>query len=131
MRVFLVILSLMAGPALAQEADPANGFALFRANCATCHGLGARGDGPMTSILTITPPDLTQVSAANGGVFPLADVVRRIDGRDMILAHGGAMPIFGFILEDESGVIDDAEGTPVFTKQSVIDIAAWLEAVQE
>ena len=130
MRVSLLALMMMAAPAIAQDADQANGFALFRLNCATCHGLEATGDGPMTSILTIAPPDLTGLSAQNDGVFPLADVVRRIDGRDMILAHGGAMPIFGFILEDDSGVVEDAEGNPVFTKQSVLEIAAWLQAIQ-
>ncbi len=130
MRASLLALILMAAPAVAQEADPANGFELFRSNCATCHGLEAVGDGPMTLILTIAPPDLTGLSAANDGVFPLADVVRQIDGRDVILAHGGAMPIYGFILEDESGVVDDPDGNPVFTKQSVIDIAAWLERIQ-
>lgn len=82
----------------------------------------------MTSILEIQPPDLTQI--APGGVgFPLAEVVRKIDGRDL-LAHGGPMPVFGLILEDQSGVVDAQDGTPVFTSQAVVDIARWLESVQ-
>lgn len=118
----------IAQPAQSQDGSAEAGRALFALNCATCHGLGARGLGPMAEILAISPPDLTRLSA--GGSFPLADVVRRIDGRDMILSHGGPMPIFGHILEDRSAVVDDADGTPVFTSQTVLDIAAYLETVQ-
>ncbi|MBT8456388.1 MAG: cytochrome c [Rhodobacteraceae bacterium] len=131
MRRFLCLMAalLLAAPAYATDPDIDNGEQLFRSNCATCHGLSARGDGPMTAILQVLPPDLTLLRGADG-VFPLADVVRQIDGRDMMLAHGGPMPIFGFILEDQSGVVDDVDGTPVFTSQAVVDIARWLESIQ-
>jgi mono/diheme cytochrome c family protein len=124
----LVLISLCALPAVAQEADPEVGKAVFQQNCATCHGVEARGDGPMADILSIAPPDLTQIAGEDG--FPSADVVRRIDGRDMLLAHGGPMPIFGYILEERSAVIEDEDGTPVFTSQAVLDIAAYLESLQ-
>lgn len=124
----LIAAFFLAAPVGAAAADIENGAQLFRTNCATCHGLSAQGDGPMTSILEIQPPDLTQI--APGGVgFPLAEVVRKIDGRDL-LAHGGPMPVFGLILEDQSGVVDAEDGTPVFTSQAVVDIAHWLESVQ-
>lgn len=118
-----------AGAAAAEDA--AMGAALYRDHCATCHGTGAEGDGPMTAILKVPPPDLTTLAAAEGGVFPLERVVRRIDGRDEVLAHGGPMPIFGMILGGESGLIDAFDGTPVFTTQSVVDIAAWLQSIQK
>ena len=35
------------------------GAALFAANCAMCHGAGARGDGPLAKSLPIPPADLT------------------------------------------------------------------------
>jgi len=120
--------ALAAAPALSQDVDA--GEVLFRDHCATCHGVTAQGDGPMTKILTIQPPDLTRLAAAEGGAFPLERVVRRIDGRDEVLAHGGPMPIYGMILGGESGMIDAFDGTPVFTTQSVVDIAAWLQSVQ-
>lgn len=126
-RQFLVPALLAAGsPGLGQ--DVAAGRALFGTNCAACHGADAGGNGPMTEILSVSPPDLTAL--AEDGTFPMADVVRRIDGRDMLLAHGGPMPIFGYILEDRSSVIDDPDGTPIFTSRAVLDIAAWLETVQ-
>jgi mono/diheme cytochrome c family protein len=71
------------------------GARLFRAHCATCHGTTARGDGPVASQLRRTPPDLTQYTARNGGVFPSEQVKRIIDGRD-VGSHGTTeMPIWG------------------------------------
>ncbi len=122
------LVALFAAPAFSNEGDESKGRALFALNCATCHGLEARGYGPMAEILAISPPDLTLL--AGDGAFPMADVVRRIDGRDMILAHGGPMPIFGHILEDRSAVVEDAEGTPVFTSQTVLDLGAYLASIQ-
>lgn len=130
MRTGLLVLgALLAGPVAA--ADMERGAELFTAHCAACHGAEARGDGPMAEILAVAPPDLTGLAARAGGTFPLEQVVRSIDGRTMILSHGGPMPLFGMILGGEPAVIDAADGTPVITKAAVIDLAAWLEAIQE
>ena len=130
MRTGLLVMgALLAGPAAA--ADMGRGAELFAGHCAACHGAEARGDGPMAEILAVAPPDLTGLSARAGGTFPLEQVVRSIDGRTMILSHGGPMPLFGMILGGEPAVIDAADGTPVITKAAVIDLAAWLEAIQE
>lgn len=132
MRYLITALCFAAGAASAQSSlpDPERGGALFRDHCATCHGLSARGDGPMGTILQIVPPDLTGLTRSNDGVFPMAWTVQRIDGRDVIISHGGPMPIFGFLLDDRSGMIDDESGNPVFTSQAVVDIASWLELMQ-
>ena len=123
-----VTVPMAAGSAAAQDTEL--GQALYRDHCATCHGMAAEGDGPMTVVLKVPPPDLTRLAAAEGGTFPLERVVRRIDGRDEVLAHGGPMPVYGMILGGESGLIDAFDGTPVFTTQSVVDIAAWLRTIQ-
>jgi cytochrome c553 len=72
-----------------------NGAELFRANCAACHGAMGQGNGPLAAQLRTPPPDLTQFTVRNGGVFP-GEVVRRIiDGRD-VASHGDpAMPVWG------------------------------------
>ncbi len=124
----ILALCLLPWPAIADDA--AAGAQVFRDHCATCHGLEARGDGPMTSILQIQPPDLTLLSASNGDVFPLERVVRQIDGRDEVLAHGGPMPVFGIILRGESGVIDADDGSPIFTPAPVVQVAEYLRSVQ-
>jgi mono/diheme cytochrome c family protein len=48
--------------------DP--GAQVFRTYCASCHGTTARGNGPLADQLRHAPPDLTQFSTRNGGVFP-------------------------------------------------------------
>ena len=73
--------------------DP--GARAFRTYCASCHGPAGRGDGPVATQLRQTPPDLTQFSARNGGVFPSVRLGRIIDGRD-VAAHGiREMPVWG------------------------------------
>ncbi len=125
----VLALILAAGAAAAQDAE--SGAVLFQDHCATCHGTAAEGNGPMTAVLSIAPPDLTVLAEANGGTFPLERVVRRVDGREEVLAHGGPMPVFGMILGGESGMVDAFDGTPVFTTRAVVDIAAWLQTVQK
>ena len=130
-QVLMISLALAAGPALAQSGtsgDPERGAALFAENCAACHGTQAVGDGPMAATLATPPRDLTALTI--DGAFPTARIVRSIDGRDIVL-HGGPMPLFGNLLKDESAVVDDADGTPVFTSQPVLDIVSWLETIQE
>jgi len=41
-------------------ADVSAGQALFEANCATCHGTGGLGDGPMAANLPIQPPSILE-----------------------------------------------------------------------
>ena len=68
---------------------------LFRAYCATCHGVDGRGAGPMASELRRLPPSLTSYAVRNGGVFPGEQVRRIIDGR-LVGSHGTSeMPVWG------------------------------------
>jgi hypothetical protein len=48
----------------------------------------ARGQGVMASYLVGTLPDLTQLQANNGGVFPVSRVYSIIDGSAAAGAHG-------------------------------------------
>jgi mono/diheme cytochrome c family protein len=52
----------------------------YQSNCASCHGIGAKGDGPMSTELKRRPTDLTVLAKKNNGVFPLNSVYRIIDG---------------------------------------------------
>ena len=91
-----------AGAASAQEIDVEAGKNLFLNSCWQCHGLDAKGFGPMAEMLAIETTDLTELSKRNGGVFPTEAVAMQIDGRSPLLAHGGEMPIFGPSLEFRS-----------------------------
>ncbi|MBD3680107.1 MAG: cytochrome c [Rhodobacteraceae bacterium] len=133
MRAFCAALTLAFWPfvAPAQEGDPIEGKEIFQDFCAVCHGVAAGGGGPMAQALRTTPPDLTALAEGNGGTFPAGRVVRRIDGREPLLSHGGEMPLFGRYFEGPERVPLKAEtGQPILTSQPIADLVAWLETVQ-
>lgn len=67
----------------------------FEANCASCHGMDAKGKGPLVPFLTKSPPDLTQLARQNNGVLPMARLYDVIDGAG-VPAHGSRdMPVWG------------------------------------
>ena len=131
MRRLALIAVLLAQPAFAGPPDPVAGQDTFRTYCAVCHGLRASGGGPMAEALRVSPPDLTRLAAENGGIFPVLRVVRQIDGRDPMLAHGGDMPLYGEMFAYPDGAIFSETGQPIVTAQSIADVAAWLATVQQ
>ncbi len=65
---------------------------LFQRNCASCHGIEGRGDGPAAAALDPRPSDLTR------STLGLEELEARIDGRRPVPAHGiSAMPVWGEI----------------------------------
>ena len=130
MRLFLLLTFLLVPlPALAQNIE--EGAAGFAAHCAGCHGAEAAGDGPMAALLTVRPADLTGLAARNGGVFPTARVVQRIDGTTDVMAHGGPMPIFGMLIQGPSTAMLAPDGSEVIAPEAIVNIVAWLEGVQK
>lgn len=93
-------LSLMAAASVCTaQVDSADlGRLEYEGNCASCHGVGGKGDGPMKASLLKAPSDLTTLSKRNGGAFPNQLVWEIIDGRTSksIAAHGTReMPVWG------------------------------------
>lgn len=69
---------------------------LYRAYCASCHGLDAKGSGPVAPALKAQLPDLTTIAQRNGGLFPQDRVRRIIAGDETFVAHGTReMPVWG------------------------------------
>ena len=131
MRYLVLPLCLLATPVGAAEPDTLLGSELFGEFCAPCHGASAVGDGPMAKVLSVPPTDLTRLSQSNEGVFPVFRVVRQIDGRDPMLAHGGDMPLFGEVFDFPDAAIAAETGQPIITAQSIVDIVGWLMSVQK
>ncbi len=123
---------LWATPGSAQEADVVTaGKREFRQHCAVCHGLGGTGDSVMVNLnlLTVKPPDLTQLSKRNKSTFPFWHVYRIIDGREAVKGHGTSdMPIWGDAFREEEGTSLTAE-----TRASgrILQLVHYLQSIQE
>lgn len=105
------------------------GKALFDANCAQCHGAGARGDGPAAQGMTPAPSDLTRL--AQGGTFPRARVLSIIDGYDRTGLPGHSMPEFGAQWQGDTVPVDTGDGIMTPTPRPLAALLAYLETVQE
>jgi len=74
---------------------------MYRAYCATCHGLDGKGNGPAAAALRQAPGDLTLLSKNNGGQFPSFRVANVIQGDAEITAHGSReMPMWGDVFRE-------------------------------
>lgn len=94
--IVLGVLLLSAGSAWPADFVSLSGRELYDRFCASCHGAEGRGDGPVSSSLKIEVPDLTLLARRSGGSYPRDRVVRIIDGRYIIGAHGSrTMPVWG------------------------------------
>jgi mono/diheme cytochrome c family protein len=68
----------------------------YMAHCAACHGVTAKGDGPVAEVLSTKPTNLTEISKRHGGKFPTDAIYHFVDGRQMIMPHGSPqMPVWG------------------------------------
>lgn len=123
MRAPLAALALLLLLAAAGRADepvyPQHSEALFLRYCASCHGIGGTGDGPVADALKLRPTDLTQSKLA------LAELMKVIDGRRTVRGHGtAAMPVWGRVFEQAR------EGDPRQVRQSLRDVQALAEYVR-
>ena len=84
--------------------DDYSGAELFERFCASCHGAGAHGDGPVASTLNVVVPNLTTIEQRYGE-FPVNLIRDVIDGRGIDMrAHGTrTMPVWGYEFWIEEG----------------------------
>ena len=82
--------------ASAQDIDV--GKTEYQSSCAACHGIDAKGNGPVSKELKTRPTDLTVLAKNNKGVFPYNTVYEIIDGRNSTISSHGTreMPIWGY-----------------------------------
>jgi hypothetical protein len=98
-RLLVVSLAAVLGFAASRvwADDWDKGKIAYRSKCGRCHGNDATGWGPMAPRLEAVPPDLTLLAKKNGGVFPKDFVLKTIDGRQNVEAHGPRdMPVWGY-----------------------------------
>jgi hypothetical protein len=88
LSIFMLVTALsVSTPARAQQNGDL-GKLEYEKGCIGCHGVTAKGGGVHTPRLKNDPPDLTVLSKASGGVFPIQKIYEVIDGRAQMQAHG-------------------------------------------
>ena len=108
----------------------------FLSSCAACHGADGKGNGPLVSVLKVTPPDLTVLSRRNKGGFPRDAVYEMIDGRKLVEAHGTReMPIWGFrYIPSPYEAVNPTEGpggTEATIEMHIRPLVDYLNRIQE
>jgi mono/diheme cytochrome c family protein len=136
MRVVRSLFAMLAVAALstacathpAPSKSATNGAALYQTSCAGCHGADATGNGPITPVIDVRPPDLTRIAARRGGTFPELEVFRIIDGQADLSAHGPRhMPVWGY---EFFGDDPDDEVAHRQAEQKVDALVAYLHSIQ-
>lgn len=98
------------------------GRKLFYQNCVACHGIGAKGNGPVAAELKKQPADLTVIQK-KGEKFPVYRVITWIDGEQAVTAHGTReMPVWGRVFRGTKGELSK--------KSDIYALAKYLEAIQ-
>jgi mono/diheme cytochrome c family protein len=126
--LLLGIVLIATGLARAQDAGipesvTQEGKHVFLADCGACHGHDAKGNGPVAELLTVKPPDLTQLAKRAHGTFHFWRVYRTVDGRDMPRAHGTSdMPIWGREFQEPGGP---------GARERLLEVVFYLQSIQE
>jgi len=94
---FAAVALVLSLPTRATAAEPENpGKAAYVRYCSSCHGVDAKGDGPLAGMLTRKPTDLTQIARNANGQYPRQRIGQAIDGTTLVPGHGEVdMPVWG------------------------------------
>jgi mono/diheme cytochrome c family protein len=123
------MMGALAGLAGCVEAPEQTGAEIYAAYCAACHGPGGRGEGIIAAELPVGPPDLTRLTAENGGFFPTARVIEKIYGYpgDYPLQ---VMPEFGPLLTGPAVRWSDESGAEITTTRAMQQLHDYLVSIQ-
>ena len=127
------------GPLWAQERD--FGQSEYQRSCAACHGIDAKGNGPVAAQLKTAPADLTRLAERNGGVFPFSSVYETIDGRKEVKAHSTRdMPVWGYSFMPSSNLsskpvgswsLDDVADPEPVVRGRILALIDYLNRMQK
>jgi mono/diheme cytochrome c family protein len=104
----------------------------YESNCIACHGKDLKG-GAYVDFLKVTPPDLSQLSRKNGGVFPFERVYGSIDGRQELKGHGSRdMPIWGKDYQVKAGeyYVDMNYDPEAFIRARIFALIDYINRMQ-
>jgi mono/diheme cytochrome c family protein len=104
----------------------------YVSNCANCHGMDGKGNGPYSDLLKKSPPNLTTLSKNNGGIFPMDRLYQSITG-DNIKAHGSRdMPIWGmeYRVEAANRYMESSYDPDAYVRVRVLALLEYLYRLQ-
>ncbi len=123
--IYLATGSCIKGPPEGSRAAQAQrGQTHFMNYCSSCHGEDAKG--VRIDSLYKMPADLTRITANwRTSEFPVLEVARMIDGRDMAKSHGTRqMPVWGEVFSEQEH-LDETQ-----IKGKLSEIIAYLMVIQ-
>lgn len=139
-KCLIIANAILGFEACASAQDIDVGKAEFQSGCAACHGIDAKGNGPVSKELKTHPTDLTALAKKNNGVFPFNHVYQTIDGRDPLASHGTReMPIWGYRFTPPHynlKTTDDAILAPPASSEAIVHarilaVIDYLNRIQE
>ena len=127
--IVLLLATSIALPAVrAQDLSAYSGAQLFHRFCASCHGAGGEGNGPVAPFFKLLPPDLTQISRRSGGSFPAERIRRIVDGRENPPPHGAReMPVWGL----EFAMTSEQPQAQAAADASISRLVDYLKSIQK
>jgi len=126
-----VLLVLGAASALCRGAfadEITEGRTAYMRYCASCHGSNADGHGFVAPALAQPPTDLRHLSEGHDTSLLVDRLVRTIDGRRLVTAHGERdMPVWGERFNDIQGEGPQREKA---VRDRINAIVAYLMSIQ-
>jgi len=122
-----------AGSAYAQDKKFDFGKREYDSNCAGCHGLKGKGDGPYKAFLTKSPTDLTTLSKKNAGIYPFHSVYAIVDGRQDVAGHGPRdMPVWGrqYSLQAAETHMEVPYSSEAFVRSRILALTEYISRLQ-
>lgn len=129
----VITLALVSGVAYAQTTKLDLGKQEYLENCAVCHAPSGKGGGPYVDFLRKSPPDLTQLTKTNGGVFPVNRVYETIEGGN-VPSHGSRdMPIWGqdYRIKAAEHYVDMPYDPEPFVRARILTLLEYINRLQE
>ena len=133
-RIVVTGLLLLSGSLAFAQAGNDAGKIEFVNNCATCHGVDGKGNGPLGYLLQRSPPDLTLLARNNNGVLPINRLYSVME-RAGVPSHGTRdMPIWGKeYLVEESQKLREARGAfdaPAVVRARILTLLEYISRIQ-